>query len=665
MKIVAALFLVLSFGFAKKDFYYSYINSDGKQISENLKQTISDTRDKIWQVKVLIREGRTDEAYDLANEMLKLNKLDILKSDVILSFCEASLALQKKRYAREAADILEDAVNSSIIHEKNLPRAYMLLVDLKLSINRTDDAEYYADVLHTAFDDPTTKAYGKIYKAKVHTHKKEYRQAEILLYEILTKTTDLHIATIVADYLYDVYVYDRKKDKAYELISKVLEKNIDFYADNSFKAIEKIKKLIRADMPEFAEKILIELIKRTDNPDSIEDFNYMLAGIYMDMYDRTDKYLKKAYDIYMELMRVYPRGLYIDKVKMYIDEILMRLGKIKPADIEGKYKLVESMKQKMLLQELFNDLEDKNFDKILRARRIYQQIADKTARRFGYANIDMIIDKVTEDMIKNFLDNNKCVQVKEALLKAKEETLHFLIGNDRYKFKFFDCVVEVPFDRAYLVVQKAFRASRDADIYHYLEKMALSLGYVDEAVKHSQMVEMIADKKVLSDEFLTRFQLYTMINDDKSMDKFFIYALNHQDYIKDNENKPMIIDFYYAYYLYLLKQNKIKDAKDILAKLYKKQDEFDVRIYSPFVEMELAKDAKNNAEPKKALSYLERIFTYDRVNIKEEEKARIYYEMTKLYETLGQKGNYTITLNKCKALQGVDDNLYKKMCDEL
>lgn len=665
MKIVTALFLVLSFGFAKKDFYYSYINSDGKQISENLKQTISDTRDKIWQVKVLTREGRTDEAYDLANEMLKLNKLDILKSDVILSYCEAALALQKKRYAREAADILEDAVNSSIIHEKNLPRAYMLLVDLKLSINRTDDAEYYAEVLHTAFDDPTTKAYGKIYKAKVHTHKKEYRQAEVLLYEILTKTTDLHIATLVADYLYDVYVYDRKKDKAYELISKVLEKNIDFYADNSFKAIEKIKKLIRADMPEFAEKILLELIKRTDNPDSIEDFNYMLAGIYMDMYDRTDKYLKKAYDIYMELMRVYPRGLYIDKVKMYIDEILMRLGKIKPADIEEKYKLVESMKQKMLLQELFNDLEDKNFDKILRARRIYQQIANKTARRFGYANIDMIIDKVTEDMIKNFLDQNKCVQVKEALLKAKEETLHFMIGNDRYKFKFFDCVVEVPFDRAYQVVQKAFRASRDADIYHYLEKMALSLGYVDEAVKHSQMVEMIADKKVLSDEFLTRFQLYTMINDDKSMDKFFMYALNHQDYIKDNDNKPMIIDFYYAYYLYLLKQNKIKDAKDILAKLYQKQDEFNVRIYSPFVEMELAKDAKNNVEPKKALSYLERIFTYDRVNVKEEDKARIYYEMVKLYETLGQEGNYTITLNKCKALQGVDDNLYKKMCDEL
>lgn len=96
MKIWLSLFLVLSISFAKKDFYYSYIDSTGNQISENLKQTISDTRDKIWQVKVLISESRTEEAYDLANEMLKMNKVDILNSDVILSFCEAALALKKK-----------------------------------------------------------------------------------------------------------------------------------------------------------------------------------------------------------------------------------------------------------------------------------------------------------------------------------------------------------------------------------------------------------------------------------------------------------------------------------------------------------------------------------------------------------------------------------------
>lgn len=665
MKIILSLFLILSYTFAKKDFYYSYIDSSGNQISENLKQTISDTRDKILQVKKYISEGRTDEAYDLANEMIKTNKVEILQSDVILSFAEASLALNRKRYAKEAADILEAAINSSVIHEKNLPQAYMHLVDLKLSINRTKDATYYADVLLTAFDDPKTKAYGKIYKAKVLAHVKDYRQAEVLLYEILTKTTDLDVATIVADYLYDIYIADRKRDKAYELISKVLEKNIDFYANNSYKAMEKIKKLLQADMPEFAQKILLELIERTDNPDSIEDFKYMLANIYMDMYDRTDTYLNKALSLYEELLRDFPRGLYIDKVKMYIDEIYMRLGRIKPVDLEEKYRLVASMQQKLLLQELFNYLDDKNFDAILRAKRVYEKIADSIAKRFGYKNMDMILDKVTEDMIKNFIDNNKCAEVKESLLKAKEETLSFLIGNDDYKFKFFDCLIEVPYDKAYKLTKKAFRSSRDADIYHYLEKMALSLNYVDEALTHSQMVDMIGDEKVLSDEFLTRFELYTRINDDKSMDKFFTYAKEHQDYIDANVNKPVIIDFYYAYYLYLLKQNNILEAQDILVKLNEKQDEFGVRIYSPFVEMELAKNAKSIGNEQEALDYLKKVFTYDRVKLTDNDKARLYYEMVKLYESLDKKREYVVTLNKCKELDGLDDNLYKQMCDKL
>ena len=665
MKFILSLFLILSFLYAKKDFYYSYIDSSGVQIPEKLKQTISDTRDNIWQVKVFISQGRVEEAFDLANEMLVSNKVDILQSDIILAFGEASLAMNRKRYAKEAADIVEKAVNSSVVHEKNLARAYMQLIDLKLAINRTKDAQYYADVLLTAFDDPTTRAYGKIYKAKVLTHIKDYRGAEVLLYEVLTKTTDLNIATIVADYLYDVYIFDRKKEKAYELIAKVLEKNMDYYADNSFRAMEKVKKLLRAGMPEFAEKILIELIDRTDNPDSIEDFKYMLANIYMDMYDLTDKYLLKALDLYNELMNVYPRGLYIEKVKMYRDEVLMRLGKIKPIDIEQKYQLVESMKQKILLQELFNQLDDKEYEQILKAKRIYEKIADKTARRFGYPNMDLILDKVTEEMIKNFIDENKCAEVKESLLKAKQDTLYFMIGNDRYKFKFFDCLVEVPYERAYQLVRKAFRSSRDADIYHYLEKMALSLDNIEDAIKHSQKVDMIGDEKVLRDEFLTRFELYTRINDSKSMNKFFNYTLAHKDYIKANEDKPMIVDFYYTYYLYLLKKNNIKEAKEILTKLYDKQNEYNIRIYSPFVEMELAKDAKNMGEDQKSLEYLEQVLTYPRARIEPKDRVRIYYEMMKLYEKLGQRGNYMRTLTQCKDMKDVDGNLYKQMCDNL
>ncbi len=41
-------------------------------------------------------------------------------------------------------------------------------------------------------------------------------------------------------------------------------------------------------------------------------------------------------------------------------------------------------------------------------------------------------------------------------------------------------------------------------------------------------------------------------------------------YIEDNLTNPVIIDFYYNYYLYLVKKDLKTQAEDILKKLYNK-----------------------------------------------------------------------------------------------
>ena len=79
----------------------------------------------------------------------------------------------------------------------------------------------------------------KIYLAKIHKYQRDYDKAITVLYKILTETTDIQIATIVADELFDVYIANGEREKAYELISKVLKRNIDYYAQDSFLALEK------------------------------------------------------------------------------------------------------------------------------------------------------------------------------------------------------------------------------------------------------------------------------------------------------------------------------------------------------------------------------------------------------------------------------------------
>ncbi len=235
----------------------------------------------------------------------------------------------------------------------------MVLVELKLNTNKAKDAKYFANIIINNFDNKVIKAYGRIYLAKIYRHQRDYRKATKVLYEILTKTTDVLVATLVADELFDVYILDKKREEAYELISKVLKKNMDYYASDSYLALKKVNRLTKAGMPEFAIEILEELLQRTDKPSSIEDFKFKLANTYMDMYDRTDNYLLKAKELYKDIINDFPEGIYFQKAKMYLDEILMRERKIKPSVLATKYKNSEAMQQKILLQELLNDKAEK------------------------------------------------------------------------------------------------------------------------------------------------------------------------------------------------------------------------------------------------------------------------------------------------------------------
>ncbi len=47
----------------------------------------------------------------------------------------------------------EVAINSSLIDQEDLLKAYLILIDLKLNINKVEDALYYAQTVIDIFDD--------------------------------------------------------------------------------------------------------------------------------------------------------------------------------------------------------------------------------------------------------------------------------------------------------------------------------------------------------------------------------------------------------------------------------------------------------------------------------------------------------------------------------
>jgi tetratricopeptide (TPR) repeat protein len=183
---------------------------------------------------------------------------------------------------------------------------------------------------------------------------------------------------------------------------------------------------------------------------------------------------------------------------------------------------------------------------------------------------------------------------------------------------------------------------------------------------------MVNDGDILSKEFLYRFLIYGNKKSAYSMEKFFSYARENREFITNNENNPLIIDFYYQFYLYLLKQKEEGEAFIVLNKLYEKQNEMNARVYSPFVELELARYAKLDDNYDKALGYLEKGLNIKRMRdgksidrkIKKEDLAQLYYEIAKIYEYQGKENRYKLMIKKCKNIKDID-SYYKKMCDRL
>ncbi len=662
MKYLLIFILSVNFLFAKKDFYYGFINSSGNQISEQRKQKIIDGFDIIDNAKQLAKEGKINESYTQINSFKNTNNIKVLKSDAIILYSELALKKRTKRIVLDAAKELEESINSSLINEYDLAKAYSLLVELKLQINKIDDAKYFSNIIINNFDDELTKTYGKISLAKVYKYQRKYFAATKTLYEILAKTKDKEVATVVADELFDVYILDNKLKEANELIAQVLKNNIEYYANDSYIANEKINKLIKAGMPEYATEILKELLVRTTKDESIEDFKFKLANTYMLMYDRTNYYLEKAKELYKDIINDYPSGVYSRKSKMFLDEILMRQGFVKPVVVASKYQNSEAMEQKALLQELMNYKADKKFDLIIKGKKVYRKISNSIAQRFGFESMNSIFDEVNIDMIKQYLDEDKCFELNNALKTSRKETLEKIAQDETIKYKFFECLIEVPYERAFLLLKDTFNSSRDANIYLYLERMALGLNLIDEAIDLSSKVEMVDNKKVLEKEFMYKYQIAKKKNDGIILDKFLYYAKFNPEFVLSNSSNPLIIDFYYDLYLYQLKNNENKQARETLNKLNKKQNELKVFVYSPFVELELAKYEKDKNNNQKALEYLLDSVQNARV-IKPNDEVKIYYEILKTYEILGNSDKKDEYLNKCKEVQNTKDSFYKKMCD--
>ena len=656
------IFIIVSLH-AKKDFYYGFIDQNQNQIDLNKKDQIVMANNKLKQITSLVKDGRIADAYEKIMKFRLENKIDVLNSSSTLIYADILYKMEKKKYAVEGAKVLEQSLNDGTIIESDLLSSLILLVKLEIKVNKIKEAKFYANSILEIYEDPLSRAYGKMALASIDTHRRRYKKSIKALYEILVQTNSMEVATVVADDLYDVYVLNGEDQKAYELASKVLEKNIDFYANDSYLALKKVDKLIDANMPKLAIKILTTLLERAKTQENRNNFKYILANSYMKIQSKTLQYAEEAKELYKDLISTRDANPYKADAKMYVDEILMREGKLTPRLIIKKYRHDDEMQDKAMLQELLNYAKAYDYASINKFKKIYKKIKTSTYNRFGYENYKDLMSEINTQMIKHYLDTNNCKELAIEVQKIDQFSLKQLMQDYNQSKELLNCMYENPNEQSFKVALKAYNDSKDGPTYLLLQNIAMQLHLYDDAYGLSQKIDSFGTDVIKSQEFLNRFFIYGYLNNKFTMEKFFFYANENPQFVMDNDNKPRIIDFYYQYYLYLLQNNKQRSANEILHKLYNKQKKMDAFVYSPYVEMQLASESILDDDYIKALNYYFEALENPR-RIKPNDLVKIYFEMSKIYKKQEKQNRYLDMIEKCKNVKDAD-NMYKDMCSKL
>ena len=662
MRFLTIFILLISLLNAKdRDFYYSFIDSNGKQIPTKTKETIINTLNQLDEVKAIALDGKLHEAFEKLKIIKDNNKVSLLNSDILILYSELVIKTNSKQHINSTSNELEVAINSSLIDQEDLLKAYLILIDLKLNINKVEDARYYAQTVVDIFDDEEAKAKGKISLAKIFKYQKDYKKASKVIFEVLSDTKDKNIASIAANELFDIYLLEGRKEEANELMRQILATNPSFYSSDYIVANQRVDLLLKLDMTNFAIDILKNLIITSKKDDILEQTKYKLANLYMKLYDKTDTYLKLAKILYKDIIDNYPKSVNFDNSSMFYDEIKMRQKAILPNEVADKYPDNEAMQNKALLQELINNNFNKKYEDVIKMKKIYQDIPKDVLKRFGYENVDELLDISHLGLIKEYLKEKDCIKLSVILKDLKTDIFKDVIDDDSLKDEFINCIREVPSIENYKQFKNIFKDTKDLDVYLILEAMALDVEEIDDALFYSSKIEKSKDKEMLKEEFLYKYQILKIDNNTGKLDRFFKNSLENNDLIEANIEKPIIIDFYYDLYLYLIKEGKEEEAFKILNALNNKQNEFKAFVYSPFVESELSRLLKKQNNFQDAVNYLVLALEHAK-NIKPEVEVKLYYDILTLYDNLGQKEQKEIYLQKCKNVK-IEENFYKNMCN--
>jgi hypothetical protein len=653
VKLLYINFLLLINIFAAQDYVYDFLDSEGDQLNLEEQRVFQTQYDGLKIIKENIILGDYKKAKDSALKLIQQTKNKLIKSKTFLLYYTAVFEEQKIiTIIKEERKFKKNIENSSIL-EPDLHAAYLLYTDYLIRLRKFKDATKYASKVMNTYNKPEQKEYGMIYISKIYLAQNKIRFAQNVLNKVLRYTENIEIASLATGIQFDILIKNEEFEKAKDMIRNIVKYNIEFFANNPTLANQKIETLALHEMHDLVIHLAKILLKKNKNKKIIPSYLFKLADaqIVTMQFEEAKKNLKKIIHDYRE-------SDYAIKAKEAMDEILLREGQIKPESLIERYRDSESMQQKILLKELQNQIDAKEYNAALKLEKIYKKIFPNILKRFSMPPMEDIMKNIRALVAKKYLLDNKCSKTI-TFLKDNEGVFDVLVKQNNMEEKLLTCLSKNDYTHGFNYLNDKFKLSKDPYTIYLLEKSAIQIKAYKDAMKLSKKIQSFGTKKLRKKEIIDRFIIMNNLKEAVVKDNFFNY-IDNQKWLIENNKDPIMVDVLYQYYQFLEKY-KYKGSFKILNDLYKMQNESNIFVYSPFVDIEIATYYYENKQYKKALKILESAKV--KKTTKKKKVHRFYYLKAKVYNKLNRKIEYIQSIYECVNIDG--DSMWKQLCKKV
>jgi len=654
---VISLVLPYSYIYAKKDFYYNYVDNHNEQVSNQLSREAKAGALLLDEVQKDLDNNKLLDARAKIIDFKSNNKIKVLKPRGEYLYALVALRQQDPFAVGESIENLNSLISHSLIKNKELLKVMYVLSQLNMFANNEKQATYWAKNIFKTFDSKQAHILGYESISKIYYKQQEHKHAISVLKKAITKLKDEPNSAILFSELYSHLVAIGKYDKATKIAKVLINNHISYYSNNIQKVKETIANLRdngnKAEAAEF-----LEILLQADMPKKYIDYiRFELANTYMAIDTKDNEYRKKAKELYEQIMVGNKKNQYYKMSKLRRDEVLMLEDKLSTKEFYKRYTSYDFHRQKAIVYDRIVALRSKKYKELLAKRN--NKLPDSIFKNYGYKSQKDFYDLADKNMVSDAIQGKYCSKLVVYTKSLDIQKVSKILKTPSQSSVYSQCMLQTPDMGAYMVLKYILKDTKSANVLFFLERMALSLGRYNEAYNYSTKIHLLKDQNVASQEILYALEILMHLDTKSKYDKFFKYNSKHPQYENENQEDIRIVDYYYYYYHYLMRRHQDEKAFAIIKKLYDAQIKFDVFIYSPFVEITLASTFYMNNGYKNTLEVIKNGFAHaDKID--NEDLIQMYYYKAKSYlklKDIPRSKKYAI-----KCLKVGIKSMYKNLC---